>query len=259
MKENARMSTLIVIAKAPVAGRVKTRLTPPFTPQQAASIARAALEDTLHAVAATPAAHRLLVLDGAPDPTWLPPGFDVVPQVAGTLDHRLAAAFAEAARRSAGPALLVGMDTPQVTPALLTTCLPGTPEQEDAVFGPATDGGFWALGFRQPRHVDLEEVLLGVPMSTEKTGETQLRRLIDQGLRVRILSELCDVDTLEDATDVAGLRPDSRFSKVFHGLTASGLTAASAPSAPIGLTAQTTPTGLIAPAPARTAPIGAAR
>ncbi|GAB2471058.1 hypothetical protein GCM10027162_78090 [Streptomyces incanus] len=72
------MTTLLVIAKEPRPGRVKTRLTPPFTPGQAAELAEAALADTLHAVAATPAARRVLVLDGAPGP-WLPPGFDVVP------------------------------------------------------------------------------------------------------------------------------------------------------------------------------------
>ncbi|SCE32790.1 hypothetical protein GA0115246_114565, partial [Streptomyces sp. SolWspMP-sol7th] len=105
------MTTLLVIAKEPRAGRVKTRLTPPFTPGQAAALAEASLTDTLRTVAATPATRRVLVLDGTPGP-WLPPGFDVVPQCAGGLDERLAAAFAGCA----GPALLIGMDTPQVTP-----------------------------------------------------------------------------------------------------------------------------------------------
>ncbi|MYT27232.1 glycosyltransferase, partial [Streptomyces sp. SID7760] len=58
--------TLIVVAKAPVPGRVKTRLTPHFTPRQAAELARAALQDTLDAVLATPARRRVLYLDGAP-------------------------------------------------------------------------------------------------------------------------------------------------------------------------------------------------
>ncbi|CAM5579726.1 hypothetical protein SVIOM342S_07620 [Streptomyces violaceorubidus] len=86
-------TTLLVIAKQPRPGRVKTRLTPPFTPAEAAALAEAALADTLGAVAATPARRRVLVLDGDPGP-WLPPGFDVVPQGAGGLDARLADAFA---------------------------------------------------------------------------------------------------------------------------------------------------------------------
>lgn len=101
------MTTLLVIAKEPRPGRVKTRLTPPFTPREAATLAEATLVDTLRTVAATPARRRVLVLDGAPGP-WLPPGFDVVPQCAGGLDERLAAAFAGCD----GPALLIGMDHP---------------------------------------------------------------------------------------------------------------------------------------------------
>ncbi|MER6570827.1 DUF2064 domain-containing protein, partial [Streptomyces sp. NPDC001093] len=131
------MTTLLVIAKEPLPGRVKTRLTPPFTPQQAARLAEAALADTLHAVAAAPATRRVLVLDGAPG-DWLPVGFEVLPQCAGGLDERLADAFAHCS----GPALLIGMDTPQVTPELLTVDFAGC----DAVLGPAEDGGFWALG-----------------------------------------------------------------------------------------------------------------
>lgn len=72
----------MVIAKEPRPGRVKTRLTPPYSPHEAAALAEAALADTLHTVAATPAAHRVLVLDGSPGP-WLPPGIDVVRQCGG--------------------------------------------------------------------------------------------------------------------------------------------------------------------------------
>lgn len=202
------MSTLIVIAKAPVPGRVKTRLTPPFTPEQAAALASAALEDTLAAALGTDVDHRLLVLQGDPRPRWRR-SFAVVPQVAGSLDHRLAAAFEEAAVRDPGPVLLVGMDTPQVTPSLLRACLPA--DEEDAVLGPAEDGGFWSLGFRRPREHDLGALLVGVPMSTGHTGADQLRRLEDSGLRVRLAPTLRDVDTADDAQIVADLAPATLF------------------------------------------------
>ena len=65
-------------------------------------------------VAATPSTRRICVLEGEPGP-WLPEGFEVIPQVSGGLDARLAAAFAAAT----GPMFLVGMDTPQITPELL--------------------------------------------------------------------------------------------------------------------------------------------
>ncbi|MFH9554603.1 DUF2064 domain-containing protein [Streptomyces sp. NPDC017435] len=192
------MTTLLVIAKEPLPGRVKTRLTPPFTPEEAAALAEAALADSLHAVAATPALQRLLVIDGSPGP-WLPPGFDVVPQCTGGLDERLADAFG----RCRGPALLIGMDTPQVTPALLGVDFSDC----DAYFGPAEDGGFWALGLADPDPA----LLRGVPMSTPVTGAVQRERLVGAGLRVRDLPCLRDVDTADDAHAVAALAPHGRF------------------------------------------------
>ncbi|WP_067138140.1 TIGR04282 family arsenosugar biosynthesis glycosyltransferase [Microtetraspora malaysiensis] len=190
--------TLLVIAKEPLPGRVKTRLVPPYTFEQAAQLAEAALSDTLAAARTVPACRRVLILEGRPGP-WLPDGFDVIPQSGGTLDERLASAFA-AVR---GPALLIGMDTPQVAPELLAVEWDGV----DAWFGPAADGGFWALGLRVPD----PDLVRGVPVSTPDTGAAQLLRLRAAGLRVAELPLLRDVDTAEDAAAVAALAPGSRF------------------------------------------------
>jgi glycosyltransferase A (GT-A) superfamily protein (DUF2064 family) len=203
------VTTLLVIAKEPRPGRVKTRLTPPFSPTEAATLAEAALADTLRAVAAAPAERRVLVLAGRPGP-WLPPGFDVVPQCAGGLDERLAAAFAGCD----GPALLVGMDTPQITPELLSVDFTGC----EAYFGPAEDGGFWALGLAEPD----PGLLRGVPMSTPTTGAVQRRRLTEAGLLVRDLPPLRDVDTAADAEAVAALAPHGRFAAELARLRAAG-------------------------------------
>ncbi|MFJ2650113.1 DUF2064 domain-containing protein [Streptomyces sp. NPDC087420] len=194
------------MAKAPVPGRVKTRLTPPFRAEEAAALAEAALCDTLAAVLAAPVRHRVLVLDGAPG-AWLPDGVEVVAQVAGGLDERLAAAFAGCG----GPAVLIGMDTPQVTPELLEPALaPDAWLGCDAWFGPAVDGGFWALGLAVPD----PSLLLGVPMSVPETGAVQRARLTGAGLAVRDLPVLRDVDTAQDAELVAAEAPASRFAAV---------------------------------------------
>ena len=70
---------VLVMAKAPVPGRVKTRLCPPCTWDQAAAIAEAALADTLAAVVACRATRKVVALDGEPGP-WLPPGVEVISQ-----------------------------------------------------------------------------------------------------------------------------------------------------------------------------------
>jgi uncharacterized protein len=199
-------TTLVVLAKEPVPGRAKTRLCPPFTHTEAALLAEAALTDTLAAVAATRAARRVLALAGSPGP-WLPPGFEVVSQVEGGLDRRIAAAL----RVAAGPVLLVGMDTPQLCPALLAHTF-----DSDALFGPAADGGYWALGLRDPARA--AEVVHGVPMSTSDTGAAQLDRLRGAGLTVRVLPTLRDVDTAADAYAVAARAPGSAFARTLRTL-----------------------------------------
>ncbi|MEU9002804.1 DUF2064 domain-containing protein [Streptomyces sp. NPDC048551] len=152
---------MLILAKEPVPGRVKTRLTPPYTPQEAALLARAMLTDSLDALLAAPVGRRLLVLEGNPGP-WLPPGIEVAAQGHGRLDERLAAAFG----LCTGPAVLIGVDTPQVTPAVLAPALAEDAWRGcDAWFGPAADGGFWALGLAEPD----PELLRGVPMDVPDT------------------------------------------------------------------------------------------
>lgn len=193
--------SLAVIAKAPVAGRVKTRLCPPCSAEQAAALAEAALLDTLAAVRAVPADRRVVVLDGE-----LPlPGLEVIPQRGAGFDERLGHAFEDLA----GPAFLVGMDTPQLTPALLRAGLDAL-AWADAVLAPAPDGGYWGVGLRAPD----PRVFLGVPMSAPTTLAAQRSRLAELGLTVAEVSPLRDVDTWEDAVAVAAAAPDTRFAEV---------------------------------------------
>ncbi|MCA1683673.1 MAG: DUF2064 domain-containing protein, partial [Actinobacteria bacterium] len=191
---------ILVLAKAPVAGRVKTRLCPPCTPDQAADLAEAALADTLDAVAACGAARRILALEGEPGP-WLPSGFDVVPQCAGGFDDRLASAWATAG----GPGVQIGMDTPQVTAGLLDDAL-ATLDTAGAALGHAGDGGWWAIGLRRPD----PEVFRGLPMSTDRTGAAQEARLRSLGLEVATLPCLVDLDTVDDLPAVVAAGPATR-------------------------------------------------
>ncbi|CAB4949289.1 unannotated protein [freshwater metagenome] len=201
--------TWIVIAKAPRAGRSKTRLCPPCTPQQAADLAEAALRDTLAAVLDAPAGRRVIVLDGEPG-AWLPDGFEVLPQRGDGLDERLAAAFEDVGADATGGAVLVGMDTPQVTPADLTDAWSALrAEGTDAVLGHAPDGGYWSIGLR----VQDPALFVGLPMSTEHTGADQEARLKEHGLSVALLAERRDVDLIDDARAVAALAPGTLFAR----------------------------------------------
>ncbi|MCU1480833.1 MAG: glycosyltransferase [Subtercola sp.] len=209
------MLTVVVIAKECVPGRVKTRLTPALSYEQAANVAFASLSDTLEAVNHISATRRILAFDGNPDnaPDEAE-GFEVIQQASGGLDTRLASIFDQCT----GPTLLVGMDTPQLTAADLNAAARGMQlaaehdSPASAWLGFANDGGFWALGMTHPDG----DHIRGVAMSQHDTGRAQLERLLGAGLEVSLLAELIDVDTFADAVDVAALAPHSRFAHAFE-------------------------------------------
>ncbi len=219
--ETGNETQVIVIAEAPVAGLVKTGLTPPLRPEEAALVAEAALADTLDVVAATPTARRVIALDGAPG-AWLPGGFAVIGQRGGGPDERLAAAFADAYAAAPLPMVLIGTDTPQVTADIIGDAVASLESGEaDAVFGPASNGGFWLLGLRRPDR----SLLAGVPMSRPDAGRVLLERLAGDGLRVALAPRLTAAGTFDAAEQVANQIPASRFAVTFTA-SASGVSAA---------------------------------
>jgi glycosyltransferase A (GT-A) superfamily protein (DUF2064 family) len=151
----------------------------------------------------------VVVLDGSPGP-WLPAGFEVIEQRGDGLAERLA----NATRDVGGSLVFLGMDTPQVTRALLCDALDRL-DGSDAILGPTTDGGYWTIGLREPD----PGVFDGVPMSSDATGQAQRDRLAQLGLTTAELEPLRDVDTFDDATAVAALAPWTRFAATFELLT----------------------------------------
>jgi len=208
-------TTIILIAKETIPGKVKTRLHPAVSLEQAAMLAAASIRDTLATIAQLPTARRILLFDGARVPAGAE-NFEVIPQVDGDLDERLAAIFDECT----GPTVLIGMDTPQVTVRDLAPAFEAW--TADAFFGPANDGGFWALGMAEPRG----DLIRGVPMSRNDTGRIQLERLLAAGLDVQLLPELTDVDTIDDARAVAAAAPSTEFAATLAFVTARELVAA---------------------------------
>jgi glycosyltransferase A (GT-A) superfamily protein (DUF2064 family) len=207
---------VLVVAKAPVPGRAKTRLAASVGDQAAADIAAAALLDTLDAVSGAPVAARVVALTGdlcaasagAEIRTRLA-DFTVVPQRGADFAERLANAHVDAAAAAGGlPVLQIGMDTPQVTAELIGEC-----GREllaaDAVLGPARDGGWWVLGVTDAAMADC---LRAIPMSRSDTGAATLAALGDTGANVSLVPTLADVDTVADIDDVRRVcAPDSRF------------------------------------------------
>jgi uncharacterized protein len=214
---------VLVLAKAPVAGRAKTRLMPAATPAGAAGIAAAALLDTLEAARSVPDAHVVVALEGDLDAAERRAeladalaGTVVVPQRGDTLGERITAAHDDVvATFPAAVSVQIGMDTPQVDGSLLRDALDLVTTDADAALGLALDGGWWALALADP---SLARHIAEVPTSRDDTGIRTLSALRagHPGLspsRVLELPPLSDVDTPDDAVAVADLVPSGRFAR----------------------------------------------
>ncbi len=208
---------VLVVAKAPVTGRVKTRLGAEIGMVNAAEVAAAALLDTLATCreAFGPDAC-LLALSGdfadavrGDELTDAVEGWWVAKQRGSTFAERLSNAHVDAGAGS--PVVQIGMDTPQVTAALLRSAVADLDDQ-DAVLGPAEDGGWWMLGLRNPTAA---VALHDVPMSTPTTYDDTRQALESAGLRVGVTGSLRDVDTVRDAAAVAREVPDGEFARAW--------------------------------------------
>ncbi|HEY7052359.1 MAG TPA: DUF2064 domain-containing protein [Mycobacterium sp.] len=210
--------TVLVVAKAPVAGQAKTRLAAAVGPDAAADIAAAALLDTLDAVAQASVRARVVAMTG--DLAGAHSGdeircrladFILISQRGTDFADRLANVVADAtAVAGPQPVLLIASDTPQVSAALLERCCDAL-LSGPAVLGMAADGGWWVLGVHSPTDAD---VLRAVPMSTHDTGAVTRRALRAIGLDVTLVDVLRDVDTVEDVVAVRDVcAPDSRFTR----------------------------------------------
>lgn len=205
--------TLLVMAKAPVAGHVKTRLGADIGMEYAAELAAAALLDTISTCTDFGARHRFLALDGSladavrgHELSSRLEEWTVVPQVGDTFAARLVAAHAQVP----GPVVQIGMDTPQVTPVDLGVVAAGLATHQ-SVLAPAVDGGWWALALRDP---SCARALGQVAMSTEHTYADTHHALVEAGLSVGGAPAHVDVDTVADAELVAAMGP-GEFSRIW--------------------------------------------
>lgn len=204
--------TILIVAKAPVAGLAKTRLMRSMSAVEAAGIAAAALLDTLAAVAKT-GTRQVVALTGslteAVRGTEIEAAlaeFEVIEQRGVKFADRLVNAHLDA--HDGTPILQIGMDTPQVTPEMLVASGRWL-RTYHCVLGPAPDGGWWALGVRDPIWTTS---ISDVSMSQSDTGALTRQALLAAGADVHLLPPLDDADVPEDLAGIAAqCGPDSHF------------------------------------------------
>ncbi|GAA3282292.1 TIGR04282 family arsenosugar biosynthesis glycosyltransferase [Nesterenkonia halobia] len=203
--------TLLIVARAPVAGQAKSRLAATVGDEPAAQMAAAALLDTLETAEAlgwplvVAMTGELRDAARAEEIAAVCARHRVVAQRGEDFTSRLIAAHHDA---DAGRGVVqIGMDTPQVSADDLRRAAVPL-EDHEAALGPAEDGGWWVLGVREPGWT---RCLTEVPMSRPDTGAQTAAALERSGARVGRVPPLADVDTWADALAVAALRPGGRF------------------------------------------------
>jgi rSAM/selenodomain-associated transferase 1 len=211
-------AAIALFAKAPLAGRVKTRLVPPLTHEDAARVARASLEDTARFIVPEVAAPWTLFLDGEADAATRglaeETGLSILPQEGPELGARLKAAFRALRERGARRVLAIGSDSPTLDPVRIQEGIESLGVC-DMALGPSEDGGYYLIGTSGSHESIFDEI----PWGSASAAAVTLERARASGLEVRLLApwyDLDDPESLRRAYEIA--RPESALREVLEGL-----------------------------------------
>ncbi len=203
------MNSIIAFVKEPVPGRVKTRLCPPLSHAQAATVYSAFARDVLMALGAVPVADVEIGYDARPEsgaPAWLRDSSAWFPQHGDDLGERMNAAFERAFARGARRAVIVGSDIPDLEPGLVSDAFRFL-KRHPLVLGPADDGGYYLVGLTRP----CPELFRSMAWSTAEVLDQTIGRAERLGLSLELLPSRRDVDTPDDLEALrARLRSNSQ-------------------------------------------------
>jgi len=191
------MRSLALFARAPAAGRVKTRLAPALPPAAAAALYAGLLADAFAAGCRARTDTRAVCWAGGAG--GRPPGWRACAQRGVGLGARLEHAFAELLADGTSHVLIAGTDTPALAPAHLERAFELL-ERHAAVAGPSRDGGYWCIGLRRPAPALFRDV----PWSTDRVLDVTLSRARDAGLDLACTDTLADLDTPADLARALG-------------------------------------------------------
>jgi rSAM/selenodomain-associated transferase 1 len=212
-KNSSGFCALAVMTKAPRPGRVKTRLIPPLTPNEAAALNACFLRDTTTAISSAivsgkvsgrkaggVAVYTPVGWEGA-YADLLPPDFDLIPQRGGSFGERLWFAVEDLFKCGFDAVCLIDSDSPTVSAATFAHAMEILrSSREHIVLGPSDDGGYYLIGLKKPQR----EMFEGIDWSTERVLEQTKARAKEIGLAVKLLPMCYDVDdstTLERLCD----------------------------------------------------------
>ncbi len=190
------MNALIVVAKRPAAGRTKTRLSPPLSPDQAAALYECFLRDTLDLMRRVPDVKPVIAYlpdDAEAYFAQLAPEFDRMPQTGGDLGARLDGALTHYLTHGYERVAIMNSDGPTLPLAYLAEAFEALADHVDVTLGPSDDGGYYLIGLKKPAPRLLREVQMSTPRVTADT----LALAKEENLNVALLPTWYDVDDVE--------------------------------------------------------------
>jgi rSAM/selenodomain-associated transferase 1 len=193
---------LVVVAKAPVPGEVKTRLSPEFTFAEATDLYRCFIQDRIKEIGNLAGID--LAISYTPEDSegyfaqFLSNGFRLFPQRGKDLGERLSNIFVDKLAGEYDAVSIIDSDTPDLPRSIVEQSFQLlVTDRADAVFGPCYDGGYYLVGMRQPH----PELFQNIPWSTEMVLPRTLEKAHDLGLDTKLLPPWNDLDTFEDLLD----------------------------------------------------------
>ena len=191
-------AALIFFAKAPIPGQVKTRLCPPLTPDEAASLHGSFVLDALERSRTVPKVDRFLACAPSADHVFFKileerQGVRLMDQVGEDLGARMAHALHAGFSKGYRQVLLVGTDLPTLSPDIYGQALHLLADH-DLALGPTLDGGYYLIGLTRP----VPELFVGVPWSTDQVLALTRQKADAQGLKAALLPPCRDVDRIDD-------------------------------------------------------------
>lgn len=202
---------LIVFAKEPEAGKVKTRLMGYLTGDQCVALYKAFLMDTVATAKNVICDERILAYDPGGDPSYLrsiSEGFELLRQEGDDLGQRMHNAFTYKQGVSPGKTVIIGSDSPTLPAAHIDEAFRHL-DRFDMVLGPSFDGGYYLIGLNRP----CADLFMGIEWSSKSVKECTLQKAGKLNLSVSLLQKWHDIDLPED---IERLRSDEEGIKARH-------------------------------------------
>lgn len=208
-------NALLVVAKRPAAGLTKTRLSPPLTPEEAATLYHCFLQDTVDIMRQVP--HVQPVIAYFPPEAHaffadLAPDFELIPQEGADLGERLDNALTHYLQCGYRHVAIMNSDGPTLPPGYLQEAFAALEDGVDLVLGPSDDGGYYLIGMKRPA----PRLLRNVRMSTPTVAADTLALAQEEGLHVHLLPVWYDVDNRESLQRLKAELVDMSPERPYH-------------------------------------------